>query len=897
MKSYLEELRNPDKDARGLTRWWWYGCAVKKNEITEQLDAMLEQNIGGVEIQILYPVTADNKETGRKNIDYFSPEFFEIIDFTAKETKKREMTFDLTLGSSWPYGGPFVPFDMSAPVVHPYTIDVTGPTVFSYDFTTRIAGTIVGCIMGRMEHSQMIPDTIVDLKDKLEENLLFNWPWGDKLQEIQIPEGDYKIVAFVSSKYRQHVLAPSRGAEGLVIDHNRKDAAKLFFEQAGTPIVEKLGKGAVKSFFCDSIEVSGHNWTNIIYDEFEKRRGYLLQPYIYALWGEIKGITERIRYDFQKTYAELTVENFFEEMTTWCHEMGSTSRIQAHGTWGDVLLAYGAADIPEGESFSEFDKYSVNTIHRRLASSAGNLYNKPIISNESFTWLRFPRYTETLEQIKTAADAIFVDGMNQIVNHGYTYQPSDEDEEWPFYASSHISNTNTWWPYYKNIGDYIQRVSYFMQKGHTKAEVCIYLPQNDIWAESPLCDLHMCMKLKERLEDDAIDGIAKEGYWFDYINDDALGHILEYEYKVLIIMETRRLPALSVQSIQKFAEAGNLVICAGNLPDKSCGLINAEKNDAYVEKTMRELYGCGKLLLAENKREALLETLKKSFVPDLEISEGKDEIGYVHKSDNEIDIYFISNMSANEYTTTLKFKNQKRPCMFMDPMNADKKAILKNSSVNGRKEVEVEIKPFESLIAIFDESLEDQKEEQILTETVRMDISDCWKLSIEKKSLQMELQSLVGWETMEGLRYYSGTAIYEKVLTLGKENLCCEKVLLDFEHVGECARIYVNGAWAGDLIKRPYQLDVTEFVREGANTLWIEVANLKINSVIDPAYSTRMYGKNILEEWPYFAQPLNAIRKKRISNWRETDMYENPVPSGIWGKVQILSCKSNFLSR
>lgn len=95
-------------------------------------------------------------------------------------------------------------------------------------------------------------------------------------------------------------------------------------------------------------------------------------------------------------------------MTEWCHEMGSTSRIQAHGTWGDVLEAYGAADIPEGETFSAWDKYSVNTVHRRIASSAGHVYHKKIISNESFTWLRSPRFTETPEQIKIAADSILL---------------------------------------------------------------------------------------------------------------------------------------------------------------------------------------------------------------------------------------------------------------------------------------------------------------------------------------------------------------------------------------------------------------------------------------------------------------------------------------------------------
>ena len=120
-----------------------------------------------------------------------------------------------------------------------------------------------------------------------------------------------------------------------------------FLDYGGTPILEAVGKGKIHGFFCDSIEVFGHNWTEILYEEFRKRRGYELRPYLYALWGEIKGMTEQVRYDFQKTMAELTVEIFFEELTRWCHENGSVSRLQAHGTWGDILAAYGAADIPE----------------------------------------------------------------------------------------------------------------------------------------------------------------------------------------------------------------------------------------------------------------------------------------------------------------------------------------------------------------------------------------------------------------------------------------------------------------------------------------------------------------------------------------------------------------------
>ena len=57
-------LTNPEEEARGMTRWWWYGCAVDKEEIAHELRVMKDAGMGGAEIQILYPLAADDKEKG-----------------------------------------------------------------------------------------------------------------------------------------------------------------------------------------------------------------------------------------------------------------------------------------------------------------------------------------------------------------------------------------------------------------------------------------------------------------------------------------------------------------------------------------------------------------------------------------------------------------------------------------------------------------------------------------------------------------------------------------------------------------------------------------------------------------------------------------------------------------
>ena len=888
-EAYLRILSDPDPKARVKTRWWWFGCKVREEDIIFQLDEMHNAGIGGVELQITYPLQA-----GDDNYEYFSPAFFRILQFTSDELKKRGMTLDLTLGSSWPFGGPFVPFAKSAVSVIPLELTVEGPCLFSYDFTNRISGEIVGCIMGQMEGAQMLPDTLADISSHLTDRLLYNWPWGILLSDVQIPEGVWKIVVFVSSQFREHVLMPTRGAHGYVVDHNNREAMRFFLEHAGTPLAKRLGRGAVDNFFCDSLEVFGHNWTAGLYEEFEKRRGYSLRPYIYALWGEIRGITPDIRYDFHKTLSELTVEGFFEEMTDWCHEAGSRSRIQAHGTWGDVLLCYGAADIPEGETFSAWDKFSVNTVHRRLASSAGHLYNRKVISNESFTWLRFPRFTETPEQIKIAADSIFADGINQIVNHGYPYSPK-EGEPLYFYASSTISHTNTWWKYYPPLALYMNRVSEFLQTGEPAADICIYLPQPDIWAENPLGDVHMCMKLEEKIGTRTADMLAHAGYWFDYINDEALVRWQDYAYKLLIIMETDRMPMETVRQVEAFARSGGKVICAGKMPSSDCGFL-AHGDAAGAFRKMKEQ---GLVTVTEDKHSSLLACLEDFLAPDLCVTEGRGDIGYVHRRDGETDIYFIANMSLHAYDTTLKIKwLSEGPCglLLLDPMKGEEAACkaveLCRQGEDAFLHIDLCFDPGQSYILLLESGKDgrpvlcgpDRDDER----TRLLDLSAGWTLTVPEKELTIAIERLEGFERIEELKYYSGEAVYSRSFSLDEEALQPKKrIVLHADRVEAAAAVYVNGIHVRDWIMRPWEADITAALRPGENEVRIEVSNLLINRFLDPEYPLYEYPDEIMDVWPYFPQELIKERGKRLAPWREREMVKEVYPSGLIGAVYL----------
>lgn len=871
-------LTNPSEEARGMTRWWWYGCCVEKEEIARELDFMKEAGMGGVELQILYPVTPDEAEKGLRNIPHGSPEFYEVLRYTAEACAQRGMACDLTPGSCWPYGGPTVETEDAQQEALPYQLDVHGPRKFSCDFTTRFAGTVCAAVMGRMENCVMLPETVVDITDKFRIKELFGWPWGTELVEIDIPEGDWKICFFVISQHRNRNGKPSRNAEGLVIDHCSRRATDRFLNQAVQPILDRAP--GIRTLFCDSIEVEGHNWSGVLLEEFQKRRGYDLSKYIYALWGDMGEITPHVRYDYFRTMSELTIENFFDPLTDFAHRNGTLSRIQAHGTWGDILRVYAAADIPEGETFGDHRTLEVNTIHRRLAASAGHIYGKNLISNETFTWLKRPRFTETLEEMKAAVDAVFLDGMNMIVNHGYAYSPEKAGKRgWPFYASTHINHTVPWWPLYRNLGDYIHRASAILRWGHPVAEVAVYLPQADIYADNMLSELHLAMRLEEHLGRAEMDAIQKAGYWFDYINDEALceqGSIAdgkltigENSYRAILLVGCSRLPVETARKLRKFAQSGGILIC-DNVPTESCGLLNRVETAAQVRQCMEDAAP----VVVENRREAMLTTLRERLVPDVELS-APDTVGYVHRTDGGTHLYFLSNLSDAAKVVTARFKDMTEPVRAWS-VNTTKPVWIGQSEDGCSFHMDAH----ESVLVAFSTELASATVCEKPAEKTREKVLTGWKLSVEGTEAAME--EPVSWETLPGLEHFSGTGSYECAFDADHE---LKNAVLRLTGLSAAARVWLNGELVGDIWTHPLEISLAGKLRAGENKLRIDVHSTLVNEMMtDGSYEKC---PDVLPEWPYYGTVINAHRKARLNCMREFKEQKEVLKSGLWGTVTL----------
>ena len=92
-----------------MMRWWWFGPAVEKTELTRELHTMQAGGIGGVEIQPVYALELDDPAKNFRNLPYLSKDFLDMVSFTAQTAHDLGMRLNLTLSSGWPYGGSYVP--------------------------------------------------------------------------------------------------------------------------------------------------------------------------------------------------------------------------------------------------------------------------------------------------------------------------------------------------------------------------------------------------------------------------------------------------------------------------------------------------------------------------------------------------------------------------------------------------------------------------------------------------------------------------------------------------------------------------------------------------------------------------------------------------------------------
>jgi hypothetical protein len=466
---------NPPDDCRIMVRWWWFGPAVTKPELQQELEQMKAEGIGGVEIATLYPLALDDPRTGFHNQSFLSDQHLDALRFAATTARRLGLRVDITLGSGWPFGGPHIPVIRAAGQLRVEVVPLPQGAESTAGPYIDTGEQLISAFLAPVKDGQVL------LRDAKQVSTIVNG-------RLQIPaplEGVNDVIFFISSRTGMTVKRSAVGAEGFVLDHYDRAAIETHLHAVGDRLLEAFGNEPPYAVFSDSLEDDASDWTSDLMEQFRARRGYELMPYLPALIGDAGALSSSVRHDWGKTLTELANERFLAPLHDWAKQHHTLFRSQSYGTPPVTLSSSRYADLPEGEGKASLLMWREFS-DLRWASSSGHLFGNPVISSETWTWLHSPAFRATPLDLKAEADLHFLQGINQLVGHGWPYSPEEAGEPgWRMYAAAALNSHNPWSFVMPDLTRYLQRVSFAVRQGKPANDVALLLPNDDVGQRSP----------------------------------------------------------------------------------------------------------------------------------------------------------------------------------------------------------------------------------------------------------------------------------------------------------------------------------------------------------------------------------------------------------------------------
>jgi hypothetical protein len=845
-----------EKQMKPWVRWWWMGSAVDEKNLSQNLSTYQKAGIGGVEITPIYGAVGYEANY----IDFLSPKWMSMLRFTINKSNSLGLGVDMNTGTGWPFGGPQIKPENAATKLITQKYTLKEGEKLTEAIKVKEAKQEVAKLQAVTAYGSK--GEVLNLLSLVNEKGNLNW---------SPTKGNYEIYALFAGKTRQQVKRAAPGGEGFTLDHLDKTAVDVYLKRFDNAFTNK--PQGIRSFFNDSYEVYGANWTPTFFEEFKKNRGYDLRNYLRELVGD-EGTSEtiaRVKSDYRETMNDLLLNNFTKPWTTWAHNYKSLTKNQSHGSPGNLLDLYSAVDIPETETFGSSyfpipglrrnagDVRNVNPdpMMSKFASSAAHTTGKKLVSSETFTWLT-EHFKTSFSQCKPEAEQLFLSGVNHIFYHGTTNSPADAVwPGWLFYASVQMNPTNSLWPQIDGLNNYIARCQSVLQSGKADNELLIYWPVYDVWNKAKGLD----MALKVHDVDDWLHptpfyklaiNLSKTGYSFDFASDNLLAQssiengLLKTAtnaspYKVLIIPECDRMSLSTLNKVIAMANAGATIIFQ-ELPKDVPGLNDLAIRHNQLKAALARLkftevtngvkqykIGKGQVLLANDVQKALqFRSVNREELTDAGLQ-------FIRRSIAGGKYYYVVNHTAKAIDAYLPI-NENGRVVVMDPLNGSV-GLAATKLEGGQFKTRLQLKSGESII------LKITKESPIVASkwlylenpANNIELTNPWNLHFTQGGPELpadqKLDKLTSWTNLQDdkLQSFSGTGIYTTTFNLPVKN--AKEYVLNLNQVDESARVYINGKDVGILWSIPFEARIGKYLKPDVNTIKIEVVNLMANRI------------------------------------------------------------------
>ncbi|QHW00427.1 glycosyl hydrolase [Spirosoma endbachense] len=718
---------------------------------------------------------------------------------------------------------------------------------------------------------------VIDLTGKLNADGALNWT---------APDGNWKIVRFGYSLTGKQNHPASREATGLEVDKLDGRAIRDYFttylNQYKDATGGLMGARGLQYIVTDSYESGQNNWTPLMAQEFAKRRGYELLPWMPVLTGQVVKSTEaseKFLWDYRKTIAELIVENHYDQLTTILAKYGMKRYSESHEN-GRVFIMDGmdvkrTAAVPMSAMWTPGPGGSSLTMAQadiRESASVSHLYGQNLVAGESLTSIGFGgnAWAYSPERLKPTADLEMANGLNRFVIHTSVHQPVDDKIPGLSLAifGQWFNRHDTWAEQAKAWTDYLARSSYLLQQGKFVADVAYYYGE----------DNNITGLFGAKLPD------IPTGYNYDFVNPHALINLLSVKngklvtpsgmsYRMMHLDSNARNMSLPV--LRKIAHlVKNGAVISGVRPENSPGM-----NDDPQEFTrlVTEVWGSNKPNVHTGK--TVTEVLNAlHIVPDFEYTkpQATTQLLYVHRKVADGDVYWVNNRSDLLETLKVTFRVSGKVPQIWHPETGRMEAASYRIA-DGRTTVPLHLAPNDAVFVVFRTSttqmsvtLPEVTEKEVAT------LEGSWNVTFQSNRgapRESTFDKLASYTENPdaGIKYFSGTATYTKAITLPvTANGKGVELWLDLGEVKNLAEVIVNGKSMGIVWKKPFRVNVSNTLKPGENKLEVNVTNLWVNRLIGDAQP------GVTNKLTYVTMPFYQANSPLQS-------------SGLLGPVKLLS--------
>ncbi len=948
-KSFL----NPPMEAWPKTYYWWLNGNIDTVRIREEIKSMKDAGLSGFDIFEIGARPTDSLiPTGA--VTFMGDDFLQAVKVAVDQAADLKMKVGLNMASSWNAGGTWVTPKFAAKSIYYSKIDYHQGSV-KLPFPALIRVPPEGKIILSEDQKEVqvdynedgkpafyeeiaviaVPEDVepVEMGDIVDVSSYFdpesetlNWP----------NTGKYTIYRFICSNSGEQLKLPSSNSKGPIIDHFDARATEMHFnyiiERLKQVLGKDLGKTALRSLYLASYEALGNVWTQGLPDEFERLNGYNIRPYLPALFDKAlfpKEVMDGFRRDFQLTLSELMINNFYKKAREICNANGLLINSESggpgfplHNVPVEPLKSLGAMDLPRGEFWVDHTRMNQEGLDIlrvvKEVSAASHIYGRGVVEEEAFT--TFQHWQNGPFEIKPFGDRAFCEGMNKVVVHGSSHNPTGIGSPGiAYHAGTHYNNKRVWWPFIKPFNQYLSRISYVFQQSEFVADVLYYYGDS-----VPNYAGHKNGRFT-----------VGPGYDYEVVNTEILKQISVKDGK-LVLPTGGQFSLLAMEYEEQINP--EVLIKVRELASQGAVIVSGKPR----EVTNR--YNLNHLNLSENDIEKLWVDTGNEKAPP--IQKGKiyarvlpvdilnhlgippdfdyddiefNTLDYIHYRNHSSDFYLVRNTTGQWISRNLRFRQSAKIPEIWDPVSGEIVKIPIYQQQGSHISLPLTLPPYATYIITFapgdsnarytgidsgqihppllqytnggilllksgEVNLAEPTKTTRLANHVKSQLLEgAWEVYFSPGQDAPEraiFSDLSSWSESNdpGIKYFSGIARYSKVFQHEINSLFPDqKVFLDLGELFNVGEVWLNGEYLGITWTKPYRIDITDALKAGENILEVKIANTWSNRLKGDAVTGKSFTFTNITETVVPGMP-----KARVP-WKDVPL----LRAGLLGPVKL----------